>query len=184
MRASNSFRNTMSRKVLLKRERRNMEHSVKIEESRKQLNLQLNGGNIYEGRGRIQGVYPIYLPSSSALCEKNVKKCEKIISAHRKNLYGGVTSAISEVGSLFWLAVLRKLTKSVIQNCYSCEGSEQRIIQMLNQGSYCEIELSRPYHLRLLVPNVQVRCIINLKVKRILNRIYYYFLVVLAELCI
>ena len=155
-----------------------MEHSVKIEESRKQLNLQLNGGNIYEGRGRIQGVYPIYLPSSSALSEKI------IMSAHRKNLYGGVTSAIAEIGSLFWLAALRKLTKSVIQNCYGCKGSEQRIIQMINQGSYCEIELSRPYHLRLLVPIMQVRCIISLKVKRILNRISYYFLVVLAELYI
>ena len=78
MRASNNFRSTMSRKVLLKREQRNMEHSVKIEESRKQLNLQLNGGNIYEGRGRIQGVYPIYLPSSSALSEKMSKNVKKL----------------------------------------------------------------------------------------------------------
>ena len=69
------------------------------------------------------------------------------MSAYRKNLYGDITSAIAEVGSLFWLAVLRKLTKSVIQNCYGCKGSEQCIIQMLNQGSYCEIELALPFEI-------------------------------------
>ena len=69
------------------------------------------------------------------------------MSAYRKNLYGGITSAIAEVGSLFRLAVLRKLTKSVIQNCYGCKGSEQCIIQMLNQGSYCEIELALPFEI-------------------------------------
>ena len=43
------------------------------------------------------------------------------MSAHRKNVYGGITSKMAEVGSLFWLLVLRKLTKSAIQNCYGCK---------------------------------------------------------------
>ena len=65
--------------------------------------------------GRIQGVYPIYVPSSSTLSEK------MIMSAHKKTLHGGVASIIAAVRPLFWIQVLRKLTKSVIQNCYSCK---------------------------------------------------------------
>ena len=96
----------------IKREQRKVVHSQKFEESRKQLNLQLNCEGIYEFRGRIQGVYPIFLPSSSTLSE------ETIMSAHRKTLHGGVASTMAAVRSLFWIPVLRRLTKSVIQNCY------------------------------------------------------------------
>ena len=43
------------------------------------------------------------------------------MSAHRKTLHGGVASTMVAVRSLFWIPVLRKLTKSVIQNCYGCK---------------------------------------------------------------
>ena len=66
-------------------------------------------------KGRIHGVYPIYLPSSSALSGKI------IMSAHRKTLPEGVASTMAAVRSLFWIPVLSKLTKSVIQNCYGCK---------------------------------------------------------------
>ena len=49
------------------REQRKAEYSQKFEESRKQLNLQLNYEGIYEGRSRIQSVYPIYLRPNSVL---------------------------------------------------------------------------------------------------------------------
>ena len=64
-------------KLCIKREQRKLEHSEDIEERKKQLNLQLNCEGIYECRGRIKGIYPIYLLSSSALSDK------KIMSAHR-----------------------------------------------------------------------------------------------------
>ena len=35
------------------------------------------------------------------------------MSAHKKNLYGGVVSTMAEVRSLIWIPVLRKLTKYV-----------------------------------------------------------------------
>ena len=69
---------------------------------------------MYECRGRIQGVYPIYSPSSSALSEKIIK------SAHRKTFDGGVASKIAAVRSLFWIPVLEKLIKFVMRNCYCC----------------------------------------------------------------
>ena len=40
---------------------------------------------------------------------------------HRNTLHGGVASRMAAVRSLFWLPVLRKLTKSVMQNCYGCK---------------------------------------------------------------
>ena len=57
-------------KFFTKCEQKKVEHSEKFEESRKQLNLQLNYEGIYERKSRVQGPYPIYLPSSSALGEK------------------------------------------------------------------------------------------------------------------
>ena len=90
-------------KFYIKREQRKVKHSEKFEESRKWLNLQINCEGIYEGRGRIQGVYPIYLPSSSRLSEKI------IMSAYRKTLHGGVASIMAAVRSLFWIPLLRKL---------------------------------------------------------------------------
>ena len=102
-------------KFYIKLEQRKVEHSEKFEKSRKRLNLELNCEGIYECRGRIQGIYPIYLPSSSALSEKRIN------SAQRKTLHGEMASTMASVRSLFWIPVLRKLTKSVIQSYYGCK---------------------------------------------------------------
>ena len=93
------------KKFYIKPEKRKVEHSEKG----------INREGIYECRGKIQGVWPILLPSSSALSEKIVT------SAHRKSLHGGVASTMAAVRSLFQTPVLIKLTKSVIQNCYGCK---------------------------------------------------------------
>ena len=90
-----------------------MKHSEKFKESGKQLNLQLNGQGIYEYWRRIQGVYSIYLTSSSTLKEK-------IISL-QKELTWGVISTMAEVRSLFWIPTLRKLTKFVSQIFHTCK---------------------------------------------------------------
>ena len=123
----NNFERNMKKRILttseiqcqekfyIKREKRKVEHSEKLEDSRKWLNLQLNCENIYERRARVQGVYPIYLSSISALSKKI------IISAYRKTLHRVVASTMAAARSLFWIPVLRKLTKSVIRNCYGCK---------------------------------------------------------------
>ena len=43
------------------------------------------------------------------------------MSAHQGTLHGGVASTMTAVISLFWIPVLRKLTKSIIRNCYGCK---------------------------------------------------------------
>ena len=58
-----------------------VEHSEKFEESRKQLNLQLNYEGIYERESRVQGTYPVYLPSSSALSEKIISQLTERVAS-------------------------------------------------------------------------------------------------------
>ena len=103
------------KKFCIKCKQRKVEHSEKFEETRKQLNLLLNCESICKCRGKTLCVYPICLPSSSALSEKI------ILLAQRKNLYGGVASTMAEVGSFFWKPVLRKSSKFVIQNYHGCK---------------------------------------------------------------
>ena len=81
-----------------------MEHSEKFEDSRKllKLNLQLKCEGICESRGRIQGVYPIYLSSHSALSKKI------IMLPHRKNLHRRVASTVAEIRSLFFDTIFAK----------------------------------------------------------------------------
>ena len=50
-----------------------MESSDKFQQDRKSLNLVQNTEGIYECRGRIQGIYPIYLPKESLLTEKIIR---------------------------------------------------------------------------------------------------------------
>ena len=102
------------KKFYIKPEKRKVEHSEKG----------INREGIYECRGKIQGVWPILLPSSSALSEKIVT------SAHRKSLHGGVASTMAAVRSLFQTPVLIKLNL-LYKIVMVANGSEQRIIQIL-----------------------------------------------------
>ena len=56
--------------------------TTKFEEDKLQLNLQKNAAGIFECRGRIQGVYPTYLPDDAVFAEKLV------MHAHVQNLHG------------------------------------------------------------------------------------------------
>ena len=78
-------------KLYTKLEQTKLEHSKNIEDSRKQLNLQLNCEDIYECGGRVQGIYPIYFPSTLELSEKIT------MSIHRKNLHWKVASTMAAV---------------------------------------------------------------------------------------
>ena len=146
-------------KFCVKREQRKVEHSEKFEESRKWLNLLLNCEGIYECRSRIQGIYPIYLPSSSALSEK-------VIVSSQKDLIWG-SSLNNGSSKIFVLDTsLEKKLNLLDETVMVVNGSEQCTIQILNQGSNREIDSNRSCHLRSLVPTMHVHCIILSKVKK------------------
>eukprot|EP00794_Sanderia_malayensis_P007573 gene7573-biopygen6100 len=79
------------------------------------LNLQKNSKGLYECRGRIQGVYPIYLPQKSVFSEKLVMDC------HKKTLHGGVGLTMASVREKYWIPRLRQLSKRVVKSCRGCK---------------------------------------------------------------
>ena len=58
-------------------------------------------------KGRIQGDFPIYLPSTSILSEKIIQEC------HKLTLHRGVTTTMAKVRDKFWIPKSRQITKSV-----------------------------------------------------------------------
>ena len=66
-------------------------------------------------REDFKGFYPIYLPQDSILIKK------AIFAEHKRSLHGGVAMTLTHVRSLFWIPHLRRLSTSVIRNCYRCK---------------------------------------------------------------
>ena len=86
-----------------------------FKEDKQHLNLQKNAAGIFECRGRIQGVYPIYLPDDAVFAEKLV------MYAHLHTLHGWVGLTMASVRECYWVPRRRCLTKRVIQSCYGCK---------------------------------------------------------------
>ena len=82
----------------------------------KHLNLKENTKGIYECQGRIQGHYPVYLPSKSLLSEK------LIFHAHLKTIHGRVNITMTNIRENYWIPRLRQLTKKVISKCHGCKN--------------------------------------------------------------
>ena len=75
-----------------------------------------------------------YLPQDSVLSKK------VIFAEHERSLHGGVAMTISHVRSLFWISPLRRLSKSVIRNCYGCKKKLEVYHAILqNQDHYPNI---------------------------------------------
>ena len=86
-----------------------------MEEDRLRLNLQRNQDGVLECRGRLQGIYPIYIPDSTTFAEKLVQH------AHKVTLHGGVGLTMAKIREQYWIPRLRRLVKRVIKQCYGCK---------------------------------------------------------------
>ncbi|XP_068708110.1 uncharacterized protein [Montipora foliosa] len=62
-------------------------------------------------RGRIQGVYPVYIPDTSMYSEKFVQE------AHEATLHGGVGLTMTKIREQHWIPRLRRLVKK----CPGCK---------------------------------------------------------------
>ena len=78
------------KKFWIKREQQRVQHSEKFKISEKRLDLQQNSEGIYVCKGRIEGVFSIYLPNKSLLSDQ-------IFAAHKNTLYGGVLMTMTNV---------------------------------------------------------------------------------------
>ena len=79
------------------------------------LNLQRNVNGLFECRGRIQGLYPIYVPPGTLLSEKMIE------DAHVQTLHGGVGLTMALIRQRYWIPRLRQSTKKVIASCHGCK---------------------------------------------------------------
>ena len=86
-----------------------------FEHTQKALNLQTNASGLLECHGRIQGKYPIYLPTKAVFTRKLVQK------VHCETLHGGVGLTMAAVREQYWVPKLRSLAKSVRSECHGCK---------------------------------------------------------------
>ena len=93
----------------IKNEQKRLESSEKVQQDRKSLSVVQNTKGIYECRGRIQGIYPIYLPKESLLTEKIVWV------AHKKTIHRRFAITISNIRTYYWIPSLKKVTKLTIK---------------------------------------------------------------------
>ena len=77
--------------------------------------MQTNASGLLECHGRIQGKYPIYLPTKAVFARKLVQK------VHCETLHGGVGLTMAAVREQYWVPKLRSLAKSVRSECHGCK---------------------------------------------------------------
>lgn len=90
------------RLLWLKKVQKNFKGDERFEEHRLQLNLQENESGL-ECTGRIQGVYPIYVPDSHQFALKLVGE------EHKTTLHGGVGLTMAKNLEQYWITRLRRL---------------------------------------------------------------------------
>lgn len=69
----------------------------------------------YLRRGRIQGVYPVYLPEKAVYTEKFIQE------ALESTLHSGAGMTMAKVREQHWVPRLRRLVKHVIKKCAGCK---------------------------------------------------------------
>ena len=84
-------------------------------EDQLRLNLQANKDGVLECRGRVQGLYPVYIPGSSLWARRFVEH------VHKSTLHGGVGLTMVKVRERHWIPRLRRLVKRVIKDCHGCK---------------------------------------------------------------
>ena len=75
----------------------------------------MNQEGIYKCHGRIQGDYPVFIPSKSVLAEKLVEE------AHSQTMHGEVTLTMARIRDQHWIPTLRQIVKRIIKRCYGCK---------------------------------------------------------------
>ena len=99
----------------VRKSQKSFECDPKFQKHRNQFNLQRDERGVYVCRGRVQGMYPIYLPTDAKFTELLVR------NAHLATLHGGVGLTLTKVREKYWVPRLRQLTKRVRSCCYGCK---------------------------------------------------------------
>ncbi len=104
----------------VKREKQQIRNMDEFQSDRLRLNLTEDSNGIYECGGRIQGMYPKYLPAKSLFSEKLV------MDAHITTLHGGVGLTMEFIRREYWIPRLSQLTKKISRSCNWCKRCHAR----------------------------------------------------------
>ena len=104
----------------IKQAQKAAQNSSQFQADQLQLNLQLNGQQVLECRGRIIGEYPIYLPDNHPFTQKLV------FQAHLATLHGGVGLTMAKVREKYWVPRLRRLVKKIRGTCNGCKRFREK----------------------------------------------------------
>ena len=102
-------------KVWIKRTQEQVAGSPEFEQQKSQLRLGKDHRGIYVCCGRLQGDYPVYLPTKSTFTEALVR------NAHLTTLHGGVGLTMTKIREHYWVPKLRQLTKKIVRACFGCK---------------------------------------------------------------
>ena len=83
-------------------------------EHRERLNLQIDQ-DIYICKGRVQVMYPIFIPPDTLFAEKLV------MLAHLRTLHGGVGLTMTYIRKKYWIPRLRRFVRRIIHECHECK---------------------------------------------------------------
>ena len=100
----------------IKRVQAHNESTERFKNEQQRFNLQKNSQAIYECMERIQGRYPIYLPSDSLFREKLVADIHLTATLH-----GGVSLTMARVRQTYRIPRLRKMVKRIRSKCHGCK---------------------------------------------------------------
>ena len=101
--------------IWIKRTQYCHKESSKFKGDKERLNLQKDEKGIYLCMGRIEGDYPIYLPSEDLFTQRMIEY------SHKRTLHGGVGLTMADIRRNYWIPRLRQLTKGVIHRCHGCK---------------------------------------------------------------
>ena len=101
--------------VWIKRSQQQAAGAPEVEQHKSQLRLEKDHRGIYVCYGRLQGDYPVYLPTKSTFTEALVR------NAHLTTLHGGVGLTITKIREHYWVPKLRQLAKKIVRNCFGCK---------------------------------------------------------------
>lgn len=113
----------------MKRAQAEAKGTEKFQADTVQLNLQPNDEGILECRGRIIGVYPIYLPDEHLFTTKFVQQ------VHLATLHRGVTLTMVNIWETHWIPCLRSLAKKVRKGCWGCKQFQVQVYKSPPPGS-------------------------------------------------
>ena len=159
------------KKFYIKREQEKIVSSGRFEDYKKRLNLEKNDEEVYICKRRIQGFYPTYLPQDSVLSKK------VIFAEHKRLLQGGIATTMSHVRSLFWIQHLRRLSKSVIRNCYGYKKFRSLPHHSPKTGSLPKDRTEKCFPFEVIGTDYVVQFTIKPKRKVNSKHLSYYFLV-------